>query len=124
MGVTVLIVDHQTDLADSFARALAAADFDCMVAYDIDNALALIDSKQPQVVISDVKFPTGDGFEIARHARRVHPEILVVLMTASDAPAIEKQARQAGAAGYLRKPLSNAQLVSNIRSVLSSWRSS
>ena len=124
MGDTILIVDHETDLADSFARALAAAGFDCVVAYDIDNALALIDSKRPRVVISDIKFPTGDGFEIARHARRVHPEMLVMLMTGSDAADIEKQAHQAGAAGYLRKPLSNAQLVSTVRSVLSSWRSS
>ena len=124
MGDTVLIVGHETHLADGFARALAAAGYDCTVAYDIDSALALIDSKRPQVLISEVEFPVGDGFELARHARRVHPETLVVLVTAVDTAAVEKRARQAGAAGYLRKPLSNERLVSSIKSLLASWRSS
>ena len=116
---TILIVDHETDLANSFARAFGAAGYDCIVAYDIDAALALVDSKRPDLVLSEIKFPTGDGFEIARRVRRNSPNTRVVMMTAIDSANLEKEARRAGAVGYLRKPLSNARLISSIQSFLS-----
>jgi DNA-binding response OmpR family regulator len=116
---TILIVDDETDLADSCARILGDAGFECLVAYDIDDALSLFDSRQVALVLSDIKFPQGDGFELSRHVRRTSPTTPVILMTGYDSAQREKEARLAGAMGYLRKPFSNARLVATIRSLLS-----
>lgn len=118
MSVTVLIVDDETEVADTFARVLKRSGFDCLVAYDSPAALALFDSRQPALVLSDINLPTGDGFEIARYVIRKSPGIPVILMTAHHHTRVSGQAARAGAARYLRKPFSNAELISTVRSLL------
>ncbi len=120
MANTVLIVDDEADLADTYARLLKAAGFECLVAYGIHDALSLFDSKHPALVVSDVTLPVGDGFEIARYVREKSPSTPVILMTAYHSLNAETQAQRAGADRYLRKPFPNAQLVSTVKSLMAS----
>lgn len=115
---TVLIVDDETEVADTCARVLKRAGFDCLVAYDSSAALALFDSRQPALVLSDINLPTADGFEIARHVRRKSPGTPVILMTTHHNSSVPGHATRAGATRYLRKPFSNAELTSTVRSLL------
>jgi DNA-binding response OmpR family regulator len=115
---TVLIVDDEAEVADTCARVLTRAGFDCLVAYDSPAALALIDSRQPALVLSDINLPTSNGFEIARYVRRKAPGTPVILMTTHHNSNVPRQAAHAGAAHYLRKPFSNAELLSTIKSLL------
>jgi len=69
------------------------------------------------LVLSDVKLQTGDGFEIARHVRRESPGTPVILMTTHHTSNVLAQAAQIGA-HYLRKPFSNAELISAIKTLL------
>jgi two-component system response regulator MtrA len=114
----ILIVDDETDVADMYARVLKRSGFDCLVAYDSPAALALFDSAQPTLVLSDINLPTGDGFEIARYVRRRSPGTPVILMTTHHNSNVAGQAAHAGAARYLRKPFSNAELISTIKALL------
>ncbi len=118
MSYTVLIIDDETEVADTCARVLKRAGFDCLVAYDSPSALALFDSRQPALVLSDINLPTSDGFEIARYVRRKSPATPIILMTTHHNSNLPGQAARAGAARYLRKPFSNAELTSTIRSLL------
>jgi len=115
----VLIIDDETEVADTCARVLKRAGFDCLVAYDSSAALALFDSQKPALVLSDINLPTGDGFEIARYVSRKSPGTPVILMTTFHNSSIAAQAARAGAARYLRKPFSNAELTSSVKSLLS-----
>jgi DNA-binding response OmpR family regulator len=118
LSYIILIVDDETEVADTCARVLKGAGFDCLVAYDSPAALALFDSQQPALVLSDINLPTSDGFEIARYVRRKSPETPVILMTTDHDSNVPRQAARAGAASYLRKPFSNAELTSTIESLL------
>jgi len=115
---TVLIVDDETEVADTCARVLRRSGFDCLVAYDSPSAVALFDSRQPALVLSDINLRTGDGFEIARYVSRKSPGTPVILMTTHHHTKVSGQAARAGAARYLRKPFSNAELISTVRSLL------
>lgn len=114
----VLIVDDETEVADTCARVLKRSGFECLVAYDSPEALALFDSRQPALVLSDINLPTGDGFEIARYVSGKSPGTPVILMTTHHNSNGRGQAARAGAAHYLRKPFSNAELISTVRSLL------
>jgi DNA-binding response OmpR family regulator len=114
----ILIVDDETEVADTCARVLKRSGFDCLVAYDSPSALALFDSRQPALVLSDINLPTGDGFEIARYVSRKSPATPVILMTAHHHKRVTGQIARAGAARYLRKPFSNAELISAVRFLL------
>ncbi|HVA39976.1 MAG TPA: response regulator [Candidatus Binataceae bacterium] len=115
---TILIIDDETDMADTCARVLGGLGFKCLVVYDSAKALALIDSERPALIISDITMPTKDGFEIARYVRQKSPEIPVVLMTAYHTPDIARNAQVAGAKAYLRKPFPNAELILTVKTLL------
>lgn len=115
---TVLIVDDETEVADTCARVLKRAGFDCLVACDGPAALALFDSRRPALVLSEIHLPTLDGYQIALHVRRECPETPVILMTTHHNSNVPAQAARAGAAGYLRKPFSNSELITTVRLLL------
>jgi len=115
---TILIVDDEVDLADTCARLLKREGLECVVAYNMEDGLSLFDSMKPTLVISDITLPSGDGFEIARYVRQRSPGTPVILMTAYHSANSADEARQAGAAGYLRKPFANAELVAAVRSFI------
>jgi DNA-binding response OmpR family regulator len=118
LSQTILIVDDETEVADTCARVLRRAGFGCLVAYDSPVALSLFDSDHPALVLSDINLPTSDGYEIARYVRRKSPGTPVILMTTHHNSKVPEQAARAGAAHYLRKPFSNAELTSSIKSLL------
>ena len=114
----ILIIDDEAELADTCARLLRGLGFTCVVAYDIAHAMTLFDSERPSLVLSDISLPMSDGFEMARYVRQRSPETPVVLMTGYHTPQTARDAQDAGAAGYLRKPFSNSELISSINSLL------
>jgi two-component system response regulator MtrA len=118
LAQVILIVDDETDVADTCARVLTNAGFDCLIAYDGPAALGLFNSRRPALVLSDINLPTHDGFEIARYARKNSPGTPVVLMSARHNVNAPTEAKRAGAAHYLRKPFSNSELVAAINSLL------
>jgi DNA-binding response OmpR family regulator len=115
---TILIVDDEADVADTCARVLTRAGFDCLVAYDSAAALVLFDSRIPALILSDINLPDGDGFEIARYVRRRSPATPVILVTTFHDLYLPEQATRAGATYYLRKPFSNLELISMVKSLL------
>jgi DNA-binding response OmpR family regulator len=114
----VVIVEDETDVADTCVRVLKRAGFECLVAYDSPEALALVDSGLPEVVLCDINLPTHDGFEVARYVRRKRPDTPVILMTSYYRRDIAGRAVQVGAAHCLCKPFSNSELISTVESLL------
>ena len=115
---TILVIDDEADLASTCARLLKGAGFECEVAFTMDDALAKFDAKRPSLVLSDITLPNGDGFEIARYVRAKSPDTPVILMTAYHSAVSQEEARRSGASHYLRKPFSNSQLLTVVRSLL------
>ena len=118
MPETILIVDDETEMADTCARVLRAGGFNCLVAYDGEKAFELMDSEHPALVLSDITMPNRDGFDVARYADRKSPKIPVILMTAYHTPEIARSVQQAGAAAYLRKPFPIAELIATVKMIL------
>ncbi|HUA36201.1 MAG TPA: response regulator [Candidatus Binataceae bacterium] len=118
----ILIVDDEVEVADSCARVLKRAGFNCILAHNGPAGIAAFDSARPALVLSDINLGVGDGFEIARHVRDTSPATPVILMTTHHSEAVSQQANRDGASRYLRKPFSNFDLVSMIKSLLSPVR--
>ena len=119
-NLVLLIVDDEADLADTCARVLKRAGFDCIPAYDAAAALELFNTTCPALVLSDINLPDGDGYQIARHVRDRSPHIPVILMTAHPNSQTADRAARAGAACYLGKPFSNLALRTAVESLLES----
>jgi DNA-binding NarL/FixJ family response regulator len=68
----------------------------------------------PDVILMDLSMPDIDGIEAMRRIHRTKPEMPVVFLTAHADPGIEKEARRAGASGFLAKGIGLEELVAVI----------
>ena len=104
---TVLIVDDNKFAADSLASVLELAGHQPRVAYNGHDALGLIDSFVPEVVLLDIGLPGMDGFEVAREMRR-HKRlkgVLLMAVTGYGHDEVLQRSAEAGFDHHLVKPL-------------------
>jgi DNA-binding response OmpR family regulator len=105
-NMKILLVEDEVELADTFARFLELLGHDCVTAVNARQAIESVAQHNPEIVITDFCLPDGDGFDVTRHVCRSAPQTPVIFMTANHRPGMEEDAREAGAAVYLSKPLS------------------
>lgn len=104
----VLIVDDEETLLLSIDDGLSIYKqyFTLMTATNGVDAVNLLKSKMSiDLVITDLKMPRMDGFELLTYIQRNFPHIPVILMTAYGTPKIEEIVKTMGIYGYLEKPL-------------------
>jgi CheY-like chemotaxis protein len=114
---TILLVDDETEFLDTWTRVLERRGFRCVTANNAPQAIALLSSERPDLVLTDLSLPVGDGFEVVRQAQMHSQTIPVIIVTAYNTPENAARARSAGV-GYLVKPFSNRALTQAIRSAL------
>jgi len=119
---TVLIVEDdksfQLNLTDGFAPYQDK--FQTVVASDGLEALTILNKQKINLVLTDLKMPRMDGFELMAHLSSNYPEIPVIVMTAFGTPDMERNLREMGAFQYIEKPIDFSNLVEKILSGLES----
>lgn len=116
----ILLVEDDTEILDEIAQFLRRRKYHVVTAPDYDSALrALVDHCQyPDVLLTDVHLPDGDGLELLGHINRrtpPPPRPRVIVMTGHlDAEKVG-QAQRDGAEKVLLKPFSLGVLLQQIR---------
>jgi CheY-like chemotaxis protein len=105
MGFQVLIVEDNTDGADSLAMFLRLSGFDVRVAYDGEQGVASALADPPDAVLCDINMPGINGYDVARQLRTglPHPPLLVAV-TARREEDLLAPAGEAGFDHYFVKP--------------------
>ena len=80
-----------------------------------NDAVQLVDTIRPDVILMDLVMPDGDGVAATRQIRAAHPEIQVIALTSFKEEELVQSALQAGAIGYLLKNTSIDELAKAIR---------
>jgi DNA-binding NtrC family response regulator len=110
MRPRLLIVDDEPDMVDNCLRILGRAGYDCRATTDPREALALLESDTPDLLLTDLKMPGLDGMELLRRAREVDPALPVIVITAFATIESAVAAVKEGAFDYLPKTFSLDQL--------------
>jgi two-component system, NtrC family, nitrogen regulation response regulator NtrX len=118
----ILIVDDERDLVDAYVRLLQRSGHRCLSAFDADQAIKLIDSEAPDLVLTDLSLPAERGLEVISHAHARSPRIAVIVMSGHQTPELEHAARAAGACACLLKPVAFGELTRVIDGALESSR--
>jgi DNA-binding NarL/FixJ family response regulator len=115
--IRVLLVDDHQMFADGLGLVLEAeADIHLFgVAGSAEEALALAQQDQPDIVLMDVDLPGLDGIEATLRFRQLFPDVRVVVMTALKWGDIVARAIAAGACGFVPKTRAADELVAVIR---------
>jgi len=108
----VLVVDDNTDAADSLAMLLQVRGDDVRVAYDGEQALFAEQEFKPDVLLLDIGMPKLSGYDVARRVRDARgAEVFIVAITGWGQEEDRQRAREAGFDHHFTKPVDYAVLL-------------
>ena len=120
-GVKVLIVDDEADARELVRRVLTACGAQVFTAATAAQALEIIASDHPQVLISDIGMPDVDGFELLRRVRALGDAggggIPAIALTAFARSEDRTRALRAGFLVHVSKPVEPSELAATVATV-------
>lgn len=120
MAKRVLIADDEPNIVTSLEFLMAKGGYEVKVARNGEEALALVESFRPDLVLLDVMMPRHSGYEVCQHVRS-RPElahIKIVILSAKGREAEVDKGLALGADAYVTKPFSNRELVARVGALL------
>ena len=114
---TVLVVDDEPIVREVVVKYLEREGHTTLEAGDGDEARALLERGEPDLVVLDVMLPGTDGLELCRWIRS-RSELPVILLTARGEEADRIVGLELGADDYVTKPFSPRELAARVRTVL------
>jgi two-component system, cell cycle response regulator len=105
MQASVLLVDDERFARTLYADYLRAAGYSVEVAEDAPAAIRILEGRRFDVLLTDIVMPGGDGLQLLADAKRLDPDVQVVVITALDRVDPAVRAMRAGASDYLVKPV-------------------
>jgi len=114
MKVRVLLVDDEEQFVETLAQRLEARDFAVATAFNGDQALDYIKTKDVDVVVLDVLMPGLTGIDTLREMKRIRPLTEVIMLTGHATVETAIEGMKLGAFDYLMKPTEIDDLVDKI----------
>lgn len=102
---TVLLVDDDADIAWGVGRCLARAGYSVTTCGNGAEAIAVLESRSFDFLVTDIRMPEVSGFTLTDWIRKNRPETRVIVMTAYGSPEIRQLSLRKGAIQYLEKPV-------------------
>jgi two-component system phosphate regulon response regulator PhoB len=116
----ILIVEDERALVELLQYNFERSGYRVSVAYDGEQALAIIADERPDLVLLDWMLPLTSGIEVCRQLRR-QPQtanLPIIMLTARGEEGDRIRGLDAGADDYIAKPFSPTELLARIRAVL------
>jgi CheY-like chemotaxis protein len=118
---TILVVDDDEAVRRAVRKTLESRGHEVAEATDGPSGVAAFEERRPDLVITDVYMPGGDGLEGVTRILGTYPDSKVIVMTGggwdSTGSLLEK-AKSLGAAGALRKPFGVVELIAMVNGIL------
>jgi two-component system alkaline phosphatase synthesis response regulator PhoP len=116
MNEKVLVVDDEHSIANALEFALTKEGYDVKKAYDGEEALSLVDSFKPQVMLLDLMLPKISGYDVCRKLE--NKGIGIIMLTARNDIIDKVLGLELGADDYLTKPFDIREVTARVRSLV------
>lgn len=118
----ILIVEDETSFALSLIEGLKLyfPDIEIVTAENGFQGLASLAESRPDLLITDLKMPVMDGFELIEKTNLLYPDLPVIVVSAHESPLVEMKLRELGVQTFLEKPLELEDLAEIISGKLKS----
>lgn len=117
-GLRVLVVDDEADTRELITRILSDCHASVLPAACAAEALALLDSERPDVLVSDIGMPDMDGVELLERVRALGParggDLPAIALTAFVRPDDQSRALAGGFRAHLSKPVEPSALIAAV----------
>jgi DNA-binding NtrC family response regulator len=118
----ILLVEDKDSLRTMLRRSLESQGHTVVEACDEPGAVAALERSRPDLVISDLRLPAGDGFGVLRAAKDLDPDLPVIVMTAYGSIQDAVAAMKEGALDFLAKPIEPDHLLLLVHRALAQRR--
>lgn len=112
--ISVLLVDDEEEFVTTLAERLELREIAVSVATDSEEAIRIVDSERPEVVVTDVKMPGMGGLDLLRLIKARHPRIQVILLTGYGSTRDGIKGMRLGAFDYMMKPVKIEELIEKL----------
>lgn len=120
---TILIVDDDRTIVRLCQRLLERASYHTITATDPLDAIKILEQRKVDLLLSDIRMPIMDGFELITRAKQYQSELPVLVMTGYGSIDNAIQALHRGVDGLILKPFENsAELIQAVQRVLEESR--
>lgn len=109
--IKVLLVDDEEEFVSTLAERLRLRKITTLVATDGDEALQIINTQRPPIVVLDVMMPGMGGLDVLHQIKRNYPHIQVILLTGRGSTKDGIKGMRLGAFDYLMKPVNIEKLI-------------
>lgn len=114
---TILIAEDEVNLALLLERILKKEGYLVYTASDGVSAKSILEAKQIDLVLTDIKMPDMDGIELLKYIKKIDSSIEVIVMTAFATVDTAINALKLGAKDYIRKPFDIDEVISAVKKV-------
>ena len=114
---TVLVVEDEASIASFVAAYLKNAGYVVRTTGSGNEALRLVESEKPALVVLDLMLPDIDGVEVCKRIRQ-RSDVPILMLTARDEDVDKIIGLEVGADDYLTKPFNPRELVARVRAIL------
>ena len=105
----ILIVDDEVSVRDSL-RMIFKKDYQVIMAGSAEEAIIKVKSEEPDLIFLDIIMPGKDGMQALKEIRGMHPQIPVIMLTATKTLKTAVEAMKLGAYDYITKPFDVEEL--------------
>ncbi len=113
----VLIVDDDPAIRAALAEEIGSGGYQTITAGGANDALALVEERQPDLVVTDLSMPGGDGFSLITSIRKLRATPIIVI-SVRGREQDKVRALDLGADDYVVKPFSVAEVLARVRAQL------
>ena len=111
---TVLVIEDEKNICDFISRVLTSHNYNVLTSNSGKEALSIISSRCPDIVLLDLGLPDMDGIEII-HQVRTWSSSPIIVVSARNQEQDKVEALDAGADDYITKPFGTSELLARIR---------
>ena len=113
----ILIVDDDANIAELISLYLMKECYETRIANDGEEALAIFETFEPNLVLLDLMLPGIDGYQVCREIR-MHSQVPIIMLSAKGETFDKVLGLELGADDYMIKPFDTKELVARVKAVL------
>jgi two-component system, sensor histidine kinase and response regulator len=116
----LLVVDANVSDVTELASMLGKVGFEILPAASADQAIKMLASRHPDLILIDLHLPDMDGFELSRHLQENpdYADIPIIFLSADEDKNLVARALESGGVDYIAKPFHKQELLSRVRTQL------
>lgn len=119
----ILLIDDDPGIRDFLVELLQLADYEVVAAHNGETGVArLQEDPEYDLLLTDLVLPDMTGIDVVHRARRLWPDLSIIIVTGQGTLATAIQAIQEGAYDYIRKPFQSNELLERVRKAIETRR--